>query len=246
MGNHTLKNIQFVENRLLGIWGAPSMVYMELAGYAKLFDMVSERQSVNGNEINQMWSHVINLSTNDMPLKPLSKIEEFFCDHFNTTYMCKGRYLDNERFNGYYMEFVKGDYWSKVGDGTYNSYDCGKPGNLKYFSPVSIGTQWHMLTSGFAHHLISDIKSLETLMSLKFSYIPDESFYQAAWRTYSQDDFESNYHRDTMWDKVTTSQHSRYSVDLEDLDTIPKHLMFIRKVYTNQVKEAIISKFLTV
>ena len=71
---HKTKNIHLVQNRFHGAWGSISLVYLELSAIIELLRIGDQ----NGGS---KWSHVINLSAYDYPIKPMKKIETFLHSH---------------------------------------------------------------------------------------------------------------------------------------------------------------------
>lgn len=71
---HQTKNVHLVQNRFHGAWGSISLVYLELSAIIELLRIGDE----NGGS---KWSHVINLSAYDYPIKPINKIEAFLHNH---------------------------------------------------------------------------------------------------------------------------------------------------------------------
>lgn len=109
------------------------------------------------------------------------------------------------------------------------------------------GSQWHFLTYKFANYLISDFKAIKRLFSMKFSYIPDESFFQLA-------KSESYFFNETdSWDFSNYRFIPWYNsaiglkVGLKEVENNFNNQTwsyFTRKVYTTDVKNAIIEKYL--
>ncbi|KAM9961545.1 hypothetical protein ACTFIR_004399 [Dictyostelium discoideum] len=256
-------NIEILQERFENSWGSISLVYSELACYTKLVDMVLDRSMVTG--IDEKWSHVINLSINDFPIKPIYKLEQFFSQKSNVqkNFINEDNILkESERYNKSWVEcgnrqMVSVNFGS-VGledtdadaDGD-NYHLCGldnggveKTINRKNYKE---GSQWHFITFKFAHYLISDFRSISRLFSMKFSFIPDESFFQIA-KSESKDllidqDWDTDNYRFIPW----------YNSDkalIVGMDEIKSNFnntsrnFFTRKVYTSDIKNEIIEKYL--
>ncbi|EGC38092.1 hypothetical protein DICPUDRAFT_149262 [Dictyostelium purpureum] len=257
--NHKLKNrkyenlpsnILIMEERFLGTWGSITLVYMELASYGKLFDMVHERTMVT-NKYSQ-WSHVINLSLNDMPTIPISNLTRLLCENYKTNYLEELSLKETIRYHKTHLEFSKDILHFEpmpIPDDIFELYQCGKHGIMNYYNRngISDGTQWHILTSTYANYLIGNIKSIEKLFSFKFIDIPDEIFFQSSKVFYPQLEKEiwtKDCHRLTMWlNNPFRDDKYRYGVFINDLDTLKEGTFFVRKVYTEEVRNAIIEKF---
>ncbi|EGG17287.1 GlcNAc transferase [Cavenderia fasciculata] len=242
--NSATNNIKVLENRIKGKWGDISLVYMELISYTSLFDMVNERKKLGGGGGDQhQWSHVINLSLNDFPTAPLSQLELMLCSNQNMNYLEEKPYHQYYRYIHAYMN-SKTVHWINDETDVFEIYDCGVDGLDSFFNRKDIGegTQWHMLTYQLSHFMISDIIGIERTLSLKFSFIPDEIYFQSIKHLSPNHKFTADLHRTTLWTKNPQGNpHSRYAVELEDIDNIPKDNLFIRKVYSNHVKDALVN-----
>ncbi|EAL72300.1 GlcNAc transferase [Dictyostelium discoideum AX4] len=254
-------NIEILQERFQNSWGSISLVYSELACYTKLVDMVLDRSMVTG--VDEKWSHVINLSINDFPIKPIYKLEQFFSQKSNIqkNFINEDNILkESERYNKSWVECGKrqmvsinfGSVGLEDADADGDNYHlCGldnggveKTINRKNYKE---GSQWHFITFKFAHYLISDFRSISRLFSMKFSFIPDESFFQIA-KSESKDllidqDWDIDNYRFIPW----------YNSDkalIVGMDEIKSNFnnnsryFFTRKVYTSDIKNEIIEKYL--
>ncbi|KAM9999846.1 hypothetical protein ACTFIZ_008301 [Dictyostelium cf. discoideum] len=254
-------NIEILQERFENSWGSISLVYSELACYTKLVDMILDRSEVTG--IDEKWSHVINLSINDFPIKPIYKLEQFFSqksniqknfinedsilkesERYNKSWVeCGNRQMVSVNFGSIGLEDGKGD-----GD---NNYLCGldnggveKTINRNNYKE---GSQWHFITFKFAHYLISDFKSISRLFSMKFSFIPDESFFQIA-KSESKDllidqDWDIDNYRFIPW----YNSDKALIVGMDEINSNfnnTSRYFFTRKVYTSDIKNEIIKKYL--
>ncbi|EGG21594.1 hypothetical protein DFA_01480 [Cavenderia fasciculata] len=233
-------NIRVMDSPFMGYWGAPSLVYMELTSYTFLFDMVKQRRSIgiasglsNQDSFTQ-FSHVINFSGNDMPLKSLANFESLLCSNFQTNYL---QHYDLENYKPRYNTtwYLKENNFQKVDEMVFDKYDCGEMGSLKQFELATggYGSQWHLVRYEFAYHAISDLRSIERMLSLKFTSIPDEAFFQAIKYFYplypNQQWLDSR--RMTLWSKNAHIPSRRYAVEKQDIDNLDTNLLFVRKVY---------------
>ncbi|KAN0009100.1 hypothetical protein ACTFIU_008992 [Dictyostelium citrinum] len=251
-------NIEILQERFENSWGSISLVYSELASYTKLIDMVLHRSKVTG--IDEKWSHVINLSINDFPIKPIYKLEQFFSQKSNIqkNFINEDSILkESERYNKSWVECGNRQMVSvnfggvEIESDENNYYLCGfdNGGVEKTIDRNNYkeGSQWHFITFKFAHYLISDFRSISRLFSMKFSYIPDESFFQIA-KSESK-----HFLKDQDWDIDNYRFIPWYNSDkalMVGMDEINNNFnntsryFFTRKVYTSDVKKAIIEKYL--
>ncbi|KAK5575971.1 hypothetical protein RB653_007107 [Dictyostelium firmibasis] len=250
--NNYPSNIKIMKNRFKGAWGSISLVYLELSAYTILFDMVDERIKSTGESFETtQWSHVINLSGNDMPTIPLSNFSKILCKTKRKSYLDHCCIKDHFRFDRNWIQFNEKNQLIELFPNFMKEKGCGDGmGMSKYYDRKKVygdGSQWKFLNVEYVKYLISDLKSLERLLTFKFSFIPDESFFQSS-KIY----FESNsgYHsfeidtkRMTMFENNPEARdHTRYAVELKDIPNL-HGLYFVRKVYLKEVKDAIIKEF---
>ncbi|KAN0034566.1 hypothetical protein ACTFIV_001091 [Dictyostelium citrinum] len=252
-------NIEILDSRFDGAWGSIALVYSEIASYTKLFDMLEHRHSITGRK--EKWSHVINLSINDFPIKTIEKLEYFFSSNGNI----KRNFLNEEdkekeiiRYNKPWVECKTiDDNKSNIvafnfennnnTDGENGICGCTGMEHTMDRSKYKEGSQWHFITYRFANYLISDFKAIKRLFSMKFSYIPDESFFQLA-KTESYffnetDTWDFSNYRFIPWYNSAIG----LKVGLEEVENNFNNQnwsFFTRKVYTTDVKKAIIEKYL--
>ncbi|EGC39100.1 hypothetical protein DICPUDRAFT_93669 [Dictyostelium purpureum] len=241
------KNYRVMKDRFSGSWGSISLVYPEIAAYSILFDMVEERSAISRK--NETWTHVINLSANDFPVKTVSELEFFLRlpTNINRNFLETGPNKESERYT---ETFLRTKLGNTIAVKYKDSNVCGSPNNNNpmitntfYKGKSNEGSQWHFLTYKFAHYIISDFNSIRRLLSLKFAMIPDEFFYQqvrnespfypneAIWDTYN--------YRFIPWDS------SKLAVTKEHIEKgFPYVTYFTRKVYKQDVKDLIIKKLL--
>ncbi|KAF2069952.1 hypothetical protein CYY_008729 [Polysphondylium violaceum] len=242
------KNIKLLDSRYYGAWGSISLVYSELSAYKTLFNMVDERnQAINQH---QPWSHVINLSINDFPTQPILALEKFLATEssLNTNFLNEDIPKESSRINKPWLECNRKLY---IFNEQENENVCGGESYQQLYDSLdhtayTDGAQWHFLTNKFARYLISNIKSLERLFSLKFSLIPDETFFQVAKsESYLFTDSEYSMKWDQYNYRYIPWSNLHYEVGLDDISKpFPYETYFTRKVYSTQVKNAIVEKYL--
>ncbi|KAK5576341.1 hypothetical protein RB653_007482 [Dictyostelium firmibasis] len=257
-------NIEILETRFNGAWGSIALVYSEIASYTKLFDMLEQRHSITGRK--EKWSHVINLSINDFPIKTIEKLEYFFSSNGNI----KRNFLNEEdkekeiiRYNKPWVEcktiednksnIVGFNFENNYGSSSNNNNNengiCGCTGmeHTMDRSKYKEGSQWHFITYKFANYLISDFKAIKRLFSMKFSYIPDESFFQLAksesYFFNETDSWDFSNYRFIPWYNSAIGLKVRLE-EVENNFNNQTWSYFTRKVYTTDVKKAIIEKYL--
>lgn len=209
---HQTKNIHLVQNRFHGGWGSISLVYLELASIIELLRVGDE----NGGS---KWSHVINLSAFDYPIKPIGRIEKFLHQnqHSNFIEVLKPEYIRNQRRSQLHLSCGRNVLISNFTDntvctpGSENWMFKHKPG-WEYGE----GSQWHMLSREFMEYLVSSLDSIELLFSMKYTLIPDESFFQSA--------FLSSPFASTL-----VNYNYRYLPWADQLEVMPKHMTGLRE-----------------
>ncbi|KAN0027376.1 hypothetical protein ACTFIU_010323 [Dictyostelium citrinum] len=244
-------NIKIMKNRFKGEWGSISLVYLEMAAYTVLFDMVEERINVTGQSFEtSQWSHVINLSGNDMPTIPLSNFSKILCNNKRKSYLDHCCIKDYFRFDRNWVQVNDKSGLIELLPSDMKEQGCGDGmGMSKYYDrkkSFGDGSQWKFLNVEFVKYLISDLKSLERLFSFKFSFIPDESFFQSSKIFFNSNgghSFEFDTKRVTMFENNPEARdHTRYAVQLKDIPNL-HGLYFVRKVYSREIRDAIIKEF---
>ncbi|KAM9960758.1 hypothetical protein ACTFIW_009908 [Dictyostelium discoideum] len=244
-------NIKIMKNRFKGEWGSISLVYLEMASYTVLVDMVEERIKITGQSFEtSQWSHIINLSGNDMPTIPLSNFSKILCNNKRKSYLDHCCIKDYFRFDRNWVQLNDKSGLIELLPNVMKEQGCGNGlGMSKYYDrnkSYGDGSQWKFLNVEFVKYLISDLKSLERLISFKFSFIPDESFFQASkifFNSKGGHSFEFNTKRVTMFDNNPEARdNTRYAVELKDIPNL-HGLYFVRKVYLKEIRDAIIKEF---
>ena len=141
------------------LWGGYSLVEAELRGMAKLLSM------------NSGWSHYINLSGQDFPLKSQAYIRDFARAHPQQQYI---RALDQRMVRADTLNRISHMFVEVLG----RMVRTGLPRRFMKGVTPYIGTQWKMVTRSFCdfavHHRDADrFKSF-----YRRSFIPDEAFFQ--------------------------------------------------------------------
>eukprot|EP01132_Coremiostelium_polycephalum_P002328 gene2328-2875_t len=230
-----------MDDRFNNAWGSIGLVYSEIAAYTVLFDMMKERKShVSSGPVE--FSHIINLSLNDFPTKSINELGEFL----NLPNNLITNFLDEDfpRYNRINKTFL--DCNKSMAEIKF-SIDCGDQNELLKSidrSKYSEGSQWHFLTRKFVEYIISDFKPIERLLSMKFSFIPDESYFQiikSEWNENHTMKWNRWNFRYIQWNKP------RLEVSEDDIPKLQTNrdlnTFFARKVYDNSVRQKIIKTF---
>lgn len=140
-------------------WGGYSLVEAELRGMARLLEM------------DDRWSHYINLSGQDFPLKSQRYIREFFAANPGRQYI---RFLDQrterpDTLNRISHLFVE-EHGEITATGVLRPYLSGD-------TPF-IGTQWKAVTRSFCEFVCHDPQAERFKEFYRNSFIADEAFFQ--------------------------------------------------------------------
>ncbi|KYQ99721.1 sentrin-specific protease 8 [Tieghemostelium lacteum] len=232
-------NIIVLDNSISGAWGSISLVYAELISFTKLLEMLEIRKLKYPNTY-QQWNHVINLSINDFPTQPLINLEKFLSDPTNINRNFLHEDIDKGiyRYDRNWLECNKTMLYLDSKD------KCGDfSGLLKFINKSEFreGSQWHFLTYKYARYLVSNLYPIERLMSLKFTLIPDELYFQVS-KSKSTDI------SDQSWDnynyRYVPWNNKNFEVQWNELIDYPYTHFFTRKVYSTELKQKIIDKLL--
>ncbi len=141
------------------LWGGYSLVEAELRGMARLLEMDTR------------WSHYINLSGQDFPLKTQNYIRQFFAANPGRQFI---RALDQARqrpdtMNRVSHMFVE-EHGAMTATGVARSF---LPGAHPY-----IGTQWKAVTRSFCEYVCHDLRAERFKAFYRNSFIADEAFFQ--------------------------------------------------------------------
>lgn len=142
------------------LWGGYSLVDAELRGMARLLEM------------HPGWSHFINLSGQDFPLKSQAYVSDFLLANPGRQFI---RFADQEQVRPDTMERV-GHYAIEAAGRMFRT-GIGRnylPGAKPY-----IGTQWKAVTRAFCDFVCHDAQAKRFKLFYKRSFIPDEGFFQS-------------------------------------------------------------------
>lgn len=141
------------------LWGGYSLVEAELRGMAKLLTM------------NSSWSHYINLSGQDFPLKSQAYIADFLRAHPHRQYI---RVLDQRAIRPDTMNRVSHMFIEARG----RMYRTRLPRAFLKGATPFIGTQWKAVTRGFCEFAVHHPSADRFKSFYRRSFIPDEAFFQ--------------------------------------------------------------------
>ncbi|HTU12156.1 MAG TPA: beta-1,6-N-acetylglucosaminyltransferase [Allosphingosinicella sp.] len=143
------------------LWGGYSLVDAELRGMARLLDM------------NPDWTHFINLSGQDFPLKSQAYARDFLAANPGRQFI---RFADQAQVRPDTMERV--GHYALEAMGRMFRTRVGRP-YLAGARPY-IGTQWKAVTRAFCDFVCHDTQTERFKSFYRKSFIPDEGFFQSA------------------------------------------------------------------
>lgn len=141
------------------LWGGYSLVEAELRGMAMLLEM------------DDRWTHYINLSGQDFPLKSQSYIRAFLKAHPNKQFI-RARDQESERpdtmnrVSHYFIEALGEIIPTEIPRAF---FDDARP---------FIGTQWKVVTRNFCQYVCNDPAAVRYKEFYRNSFIADEGFFQ--------------------------------------------------------------------
>lgn len=141
------------------LWGGYSLVDAELRGMERLLEMDSR------------WTHYINLSGQDFPLKSQDYIRQFFAANPGKQFI---RALDQRKQRPDTMNRVS--HLFVEADGKMNVTGLPRPylsGDTPY-----IGTQWKAVTRSFCEYVCHHPRADRFKAFYRHSFIADEAFFQ--------------------------------------------------------------------
>jgi hypothetical protein len=141
------------------LWGGYSLVDAELRGMARLLEMDAG------------WTHYINLSGQDFPLKSQEYIRQFFAANPSKQFI---RALDQPLERPDTMNRISHMFVEK--DGKMTATGVARP-FLSGDKPF-IGTQWKAVTRGFCAYVCHDPRAERFKDFYRNSFIADEAFFQ--------------------------------------------------------------------
>jgi hypothetical protein len=141
------------------LWGGYSLVDAELRGMAALLEMDAH------------WTHYINLSGQDFPLKSQAYIRQFLAAHPGQQFIravCQRSERPDtlNRVSHYFVEFLGRIFRTRI---------------ARRFLPGAqpfIGTQWKAVTRGFCEFVCNDSRVSRFKRFYRRSFIADEAFFQ--------------------------------------------------------------------
>lgn len=141
------------------LWGGYSLVDAELRGMARLLEMDSR------------WTHYINLSGQDFPLKSQSYIRQFFAANPGKQFI---RALDQRKERPDTLNRISHHFIEE--NGKITATDVARP-YLPDDTPF-IGTQWKAVTRSFCEFVCHDTRVERFKTFYRNSFIADEAFFQ--------------------------------------------------------------------
>jgi hypothetical protein len=141
------------------LWGGYSLVDAELRGMAALLEMSTD------------WTHFINLSGQDFPLKSQNYIRKFLAAHPGKQFIravCQRSQRPDtmNRVSHYFVELL-----GKI-------YRTGIARRFLAGATPFIGTQWKAVTRGFCEFVCHDAGADRFKRFYRNSFIADEAFFQ--------------------------------------------------------------------
>ena len=152
------QGVELLESRD-ALWGGYSLVEAELRGMTRLLEMDSR------------WSHYINLSGQDFPLKSQNYIRQFFADNPGKQFIralgqAKERPDTMNRISHMFIE----EHGKMTATGIARPFMAGD-------TPF-IGTQWKAVTRSFCEYVCHDPRAERFKAFYRNSFIADEAFFQ--------------------------------------------------------------------
>ena len=141
------------------LWGGYSLVDAELRGMTRLLEMGST------------WTHYINLSGQDFPLKSQEYIRQFFAANPGKQFI---RTLDQRKERPNTLNRVSHLFIEE--DGKMTATGVARP-YLSGDTPF-IGTQWKAVTRSFCEYVCHDPRAERFKTFYRNSFIADEAFFQ--------------------------------------------------------------------
>jgi hypothetical protein len=152
------QGVAIIESRK-ALWGGYSLVDAELRGMAKLLAM------------NESWTHYINLSGQDFPLKSQAYIRDFLRANPGRQYI---RALDQKTMRPDTMNRVSHVFVETLG----RMIRTGIPRTFLKDAKPYIGTQWKAVTRSFCEFAVHHPSAQRFKAFYRRSFIPDEAFFQ--------------------------------------------------------------------
>lgn len=141
------------------LWGGYSLVDAELRGMARLLEM------------DDRWSHYINLSGQDFPLKSQNYIRQFFAANPGKQFI---RALDQRKERPDTLNRIDRLFVEEHGEVT----TTGVARSFLSGDTPFIGTQWKAVTRSFCEFVCHDPQAERFKIFYRNSFIADEAFFQ--------------------------------------------------------------------
>ncbi|MDD2710491.1 MAG: beta-1,6-N-acetylglucosaminyltransferase [Verrucomicrobiae bacterium] len=156
-----LSNVRFLPRRRV-VWGGYSLVQVHLDAMSVLLEWDSR------------WTHFVNLSGQDYPVRPQSKIMEFLASNAPMNFI-EARPVDDgvaQLLTGYLWEEdpQKGTVVNRGKRQPLSGLDC----------PLFSGSGWHMLSRDFCRHVCFDRTMNRFVKFFRRVVASDEAFFQTA------------------------------------------------------------------
>lgn len=152
------QGVDIIESRE-ALWGGYSLVDAELRGMARLLEM------------DACWTHYINLSGQDFPLKSQKYIRQFFAANGGKQYI---RALNQRAERPDTMNRISHIFVEKGGE----MIATGEARPFLTGDTPFIGTQWKAVTRSFCEHVCHDPAAERFKEFYHNSFIADEAFFQ--------------------------------------------------------------------
>lgn len=148
------------------LWGGYSLVEAELRGMTMLLDMADS------------WTHYINLSGQDFPLKSQSYIREFLAAHPHKQFI---RALDQRTMRADTMNRLSHFFIESMGEIVTTTVPRIYLANARPY----IGTQWKVVTRSFCEFVCHDPRADRFKEFYRNSFIADEALFQTVMMNHS-------------------------------------------------------------
>jgi hypothetical protein len=152
------EGVDIIESKA-ALWGGYSLVDAELRGMARLLEMDAH------------WTHYINLSGQDFPLKSQDYIRQFFAANPGKQFI---RALDQHKNRPDTMNRISHVFTEENGQ----MIATGTPRPFLAGDTPFIGTQWKAVTRSFCEYVCHDPRAERFKSFYRNSFIADEAFFQ--------------------------------------------------------------------
>lgn len=152
------QGVDIIESKA-ALWGGYSLVDAELRGMARLLEMDAQ------------WTHYINLSGQDFPLKSQDYIRQFFAANPGKQFI---RAVDQHKNRPDTINRISHVFTEENGQ----MVATGKPRSFLAGDTPFIGTQWKAVTRSFCEYVCHDPRADRFKSFYRNSFIADEAFFQ--------------------------------------------------------------------